>query len=233
MHTFPMVDSIEGLPDLGPLELPPIPEGFESLPRAERERQLAVRDAQQAMLDLCVDLENVHLDFAPVVTPTVSFHLASAGWRKIGVPTGAPRGKLKREVERFEAMLHADLLYPQDARGTSIDFNFAPALRDAIAKHLALRGWRMVSRKRMIKRRDMSAIGAVGVWDDACTWVPIGAPDRAEDDLRPEDTVDSKDRPADVRALAARRDGYVPEPPRSWAVKPVVNFIDEERPDDE
>lgn len=232
MHAFPMVDSIEGLPDLGPLELPPIPGGFDSLPRSEQDRQLAVRDAQQALLAIRVDLDNLDLDFAPVVTPTVSYHLALCGWRKIGRITGAPSGKLKREVDRFEAMLHADLLYPMDARGTSVDFNFAPALRAAISRHLALRGWRLVSHKRYIKRRDMSAIGAVGVWDDACTWVPSSAPDRAEDDLRPDDTVDSKDRPADVRALAARRDGYEPEPPRSWSVKPVVNFIDEERPDE-
>lgn len=232
MHAFPMVDEIEGLPDLGPLELPTIPKGFDALPRAERERQLAVREAQQAMLDLCADLGNLQLDWAPVVMPTVAYHLAACGWRKIAVATGAPRGKLKREVDRFEVMLRADLRYPQDARATSIDFNFAPALRDAIARHLALRGWRMVSHKRYIKPREMSAIGAVGVWDDACTWVPVSAPDRAEDDLRPEDTVDSKDRPADVRALAARRDGVVPERPRQWSVKPAVNFIDEERPDE-
>ncbi|WNM74114.1 minor tail protein [Mycobacterium Phage Nergal] len=224
----PYVESLEGLPDLGPLELPPIPDGFDELPEAERDRQLAVRDAQEANLGLVGDLANVRLEFAPVVAPTVAYHLALCGYRRTAIPTG----KMKTSQRLAESVIHADLLYPQDARGAQVDFNFAPALRDAIARHLALRGWRLDPAKRWIKRRDMSAIGAVGVWDNACCWVPVGAPDRAEDDLRPEDTVHSKDRPPDVRALAARRDGITPEPPQQWSVKPQVNFIDEERPEE-
>jgi hypothetical protein len=225
----PYVESIEGLPDLGPLELPPIPDNFDELPEAERERQLAVRDAQRAHLEMMADLGNVRTEFAPVVAPTVAYHLTCCGWRRTAIPTG----KMKTPQRLAESQIRADLLYPQDARGAQVDFNFAPALRDAIAKHLALRGWRLDQSKRYIKRREMSAIGAVGVWDDACCWVPVSAPDRAEDDLRPDDTVESTHRPPDVRALAARRDSYKPEPPRQWSVKPQVNFIDEERPDDE
>jgi hypothetical protein len=224
----PYVESLEGLPDLGPLEMPPLPDGFDELPEQERERQLAVRGAQEANLGLLGDLTNVRLEFAPVVGPTVAYHLALCGYRRTAVPTGV----MKTSQRLAESLIHADLLYPQDARGANVDFNFAPALRNAIAKHLALRGWRLDTTKRFIKRRDMSAISAVGVWEDACVWVPVWAPDRAEDDLRPEDKADSTDRPADVRALAARRDGYVPPPPQQWSVKPQVNFIDEERPDD-
>lgn len=226
MMLQPIVESLDGLPDLGPLELPSIPDGFDDLPAEERARQLAVRDAQEANLQLVDDLRNVHLDFAPVVAPTVAYHLTLCGYRRTAVPTG----KLKTSQRLAESVIHSDLLYPQDFRGAQIDFNFAPALRDAIARHLAMRGWRLDASKRLLKRRDMNAIGAVGVWTDACTWVHISAPDRAEDDLRPDDTADSTHRPPDVRALAARRDGYVPEPPQQWSVKPQVNYIDEERP---
>lgn len=222
----PYVESLEGLPDLGPLELPEIPDGFDTLPNEERARQLAVRDAQEANLGILRDLASVRLDFAPVIPPTVAYHLTLCGWRR----TAIPATKVRTSQRLAESMIHADLLYPQDARGTQVDFNFAPALRDVIARHLALRGWRLDAAKRLLKRRDMSAIGATSVWDDACCWVHISAPDRAEDDLRPEDTATSTDRPPDVRALAARRDGIEPKRPTEWSVKPVINFIDEERP---
>lgn len=225
----PVVESLSGLPDLGPLELPPIPDGFDTLPEPEQRRQLAVREAQQAQLQLVDDLRGIRMDFAPVVLPTVAYHLTLCGWRR----TAAASRQLKTGQRFAESLIVGDLLYPQDARGARVDFNYAPALRDAIALHLALRGWRLDAGKRLIKRRDMAGIAAAGVWADACVWVPIGAPDRAEDDLRPEDTADSTDRPDDVRALAARRDGYQPQRPREWSVKPEVNFIDEERPDDE
>lgn len=223
----PYVESLEGLPDLGPLEMPPLPDDFDTWPEDLREHALTIRDTQQAMMDLARDLGNIRMDFAPVVLPTVAYHLTLCGWRK----TAAATGKAKTPQRLAESQIIADLLYPQDARGAQVDFNFAPALRDVIANHLALRGWRLDQSKRRIKRRDLSAIAAAGVWSDHCIWVPVGAPDRAEDDLRPEDTAGSTDRPTDVRTLAARRDGVMPEPPPQWSVKPTVNFIDEERPE--
>ncbi|QFG08875.1 minor tail protein [Mycobacterium phage MalagasyRose] len=222
----PYVESIEGLPDLDDLELPPLPDNFDQLDSEVQAHVVKVRDTQQAILDLRHDLGNLNLTYAPVVLTTAVYHLALCGWRR----TAQPTGKVNTSVRLAEALLLDDLRDPRDARGASVDFRFAPALRDAIARYLAQRGWRLDYARRLIKARPLSAIAATGVWDDAVVWVPIDAPDRAEDDLRPDDTADSTDRPADVRALAARRDGIQPLRQQLWSVKPTVNFIDEERP---
>ena len=51
----PYVESLEGLPDLGPLEMPELPDDFDTWPEALRTHALAIRDAQQAMLDALPD----------------------------------------------------------------------------------------------------------------------------------------------------------------------------------
>lgn len=225
--TFPIVDGIDG--DIKPLprQLPEIPRAaVEALPVEEQRKLAAVRDAQQTMLDLAHELRDVKSDYAPVLIPTLSFHITMCGYRKTAAPYPLDAlGQL--DVENARKAIHADLDYPVDARGTVVVFNVAPALRNAVAVHLSRLGYRCDPDKRLIKKRAMP-----GLLGDACTWVHKDAPDSAADDLQPSDTADSRHRPPDVRALAAQRDGVQPVTPKQWQVRPKVEFIDEERPEE-
>ncbi|MGH3956482.1 MAG: phage gene 29 protein family protein [Mycobacterium sp.] len=222
--TFPVVDAIEG--DIKPLphRLPEIPsEAVEALPPEEQRKLAAVRDAQQTMLDLARELRDIKSDYAPVLIPTLSFHITMCGYRKTAAPY--PMDALGRlDVENARKVIDSDLDYPVDARGTVVVFNVAPALRNAVAVHLSRLGYRLDPSKRQIKKRPMP-----GMLGDACTWVHRDAPDSAAEDLQPSDTAESRHRPPDVRALAAERDGVQPVTPKPWQVRPKVEFIDEER----
>lgn len=211
-----------------------LPDEVRALSPALQAKVVEIRDGQRAYLDMVEDMRRVYTAYAPVCATTIAYHLTLCGWRRTGIAYPLSVKQLSGGVEDAQALLAGDLVDIPDSRHTVLDLRSAPALRDAVARHFALCGYRLDPSKRLVKKRFMSAIGAVGVWDDACVWVPADAPDRAADDLQPGDTEDSRDRPADVRTLAARRDGVAPQSPQPWTIGgPKVNFIDEERPDAE
>lgn len=133
-----------------------------------------------------------------------------------------------RDIQRAYLELLEVMEYPVDQNGRVHDLNAMSAATLGIAWTAVLYGFRR-SGKALIKKR---RIVAPGVYDNACTWVDVNAPDIAERDLQPGDYSDDRLRPPDVRGLAARRDGEGPVVVAEWSTKARVNYVDEPRPED-
>lgn len=133
-----------------------------------------------------------------------------------------------RDIQRAYLELLEVMDYPVDQNGRVHDLNAMSAAKMGIAWTAALYGFRRTADPLIKKRR----IVAPGVYDNACTWVDINAPDIAELDLQPGDYSDDRLRPPDVRGLAAIRDGEGPIVTAEWHTKAEVRYVDEERPED-
>ncbi|AMQ66961.1 MULTISPECIES: phage gene 29 protein family protein [Mycolicibacterium] len=131
-----------------------------------------------------------------------------------------------RDVQRAYMELLEVMEYPVDQRGVPHDLNAMSASVLAIAWTAALYGFRR-SGDALIKKRKMFG---PGLYENACTWVDVNAPDDAERDLKPGDFSDDRLRPPDVRGLAARRDGEGPQVIAEWHTKAEVRYTDEPRP---
>lgn len=139
----------------------------------------------------------------------------------------AKRVAQMRDIQRAYLELLEVMEYPVDANGRVHDLNAMSASVLGIAWTAALYGFRRSASPLIKKRR----ITAPGVYDNACTWVGINAPDDAERDLQPGDFSDSRLRPPDVRAAAARRDGEGPAVLAEWHQPVRVTYSDEPRPE--
>lgn len=133
-----------------------------------------------------------------------------------------------RDIQRAYLELLEVMDYPIDQNGRVHDLNHMSASTLAIAWTSVLYGFRRSAEPLIKKRR----ITAPGVYDNACTWVGINAPDDAETDLRPGDFSDDRLRPPDVRGMAAVRDGEEPRVTAQWHTTAQVTYIDEPRPKD-
>lgn len=133
-----------------------------------------------------------------------------------------------RDAQRAYLELLEVMEYPVDQAGRPHDLNAMSSAVLAIAWTAVLYGFRR-SGEPLIKKRK---IIAPGVYENACTWVPIDAPDDVERDLRPGDYQHDRLRPPDVRAAAARRDGDEPQVLAEWRTTAKVTYRDEPRPED-
>ena len=133
-----------------------------------------------------------------------------------------------RDIQRAYMELVEVMEYPVDQSGRVHDLNAMPAAVMGIAWTAALYGFRR-SGPALIKKRRL--VGP-GLYENACTWVDVNAPDDAERDLQPGDFSHDRLRPPDVRGLAARRDGEGPQVIAEWHTKAEVRYTDEPRPKD-
>lgn len=133
-----------------------------------------------------------------------------------------------RDIQRAYLELLEVMEYPVDQNGRVHDLNAMSAATLAVAWTAVLYGFRRSADPLIKKRR----IIAPGVYENACTWVDIKAPDLAEKDLRPGDFSDDRLRPPDVRGMAASRDGEGPPVMAEWHTRAQVRYVDEPRPED-
>lgn len=133
-----------------------------------------------------------------------------------------------RDIQRAYLELVEVMEYPVDQQGRVHDLNAMSAAVMAIAWTASLYGFRR-SADPLIKKRHLFG---PGLYENACAWVDVNAPDDPERDLQPGDFSDSRLRPPDVRAAAARRDGEGPQILAEWSTKAQVRYIDEPRPED-
>ncbi|PVB16376.1 hypothetical protein DDJ71_19510 [Mycobacteroides abscessus] len=131
-----------------------------------------------------------------------------------------------REIQRAYLELLEVMEYPVDQNGRVHDLNHMSATILAIAWTAVLYGFRRTATAHIKKRR----MHGPGIYENACTWVDVNAPDDAERDLQPGDYSDDRLRPPDVRGLAARRDGEGPVLTAEWHTKPEVRYTDAPRP---
>lgn len=110
-----------------------------------------------------------------------------------------------KEIESASLQLAEDLKYPVDAYGNVMDMNHLPDVVVGLVYHLIRCGWRPEEEKRLIKARRI--IGG-GYYEDLVTYVGVDEPDTP---------------------IVIERN---PQPtPEEWSVKPVVNIIEEPRPE--
>lgn len=133
-----------------------------------------------------------------------------------------------RDIQRAYLELVEVMEYPIDQNGKVHDLNAMSAAVLGIAWTASLYGFRRTGEPLVKKRR----IVQPGVYDNACTWVPIGAPDDPDRDLQPGDYSADRLRPPDVRGLAAQRDGDGPAVVAQWHTQAQVTYTDEPRPKD-
>ncbi|MBE5453512.1 hypothetical protein E3G52_000376 [Mycobacteroides abscessus] len=134
-----------------------------------------------------------------------------------------------REIQRAYLELLEVMEYPVDQNGRVHDLNHMTASVMAIAWTAVLYGFRR-SADAHIKKRHVTG---PGVYENACTWVDVNAPDDAERDLQPGDYSNNRLRPPDVRGLAARRDGEGPVVFAEWHTKAEVRYTDAPRPEED
>ncbi|WP_131813046.1 hypothetical protein [Mycolicibacterium fortuitum] len=133
-----------------------------------------------------------------------------------------------RDIQRAYLEMLEVMEYPVDQNGRVHDLNAMSAATLGIAWTAVLYGFRRSAEPLIKKRR----IVAAGVYDNACTWVDVRAPDLAERDLRPGDYSSDRLLPPDVRGMAAAREGEGPTVTAEWHTKPKVRYVDEPRPED-
>ncbi|QBP29682.1 hypothetical protein SEA_TYPHA_25 [Mycobacterium phage Typha] len=149
----------------------------------------------------------------------------------VGLNAGLDREKARkvadmRDIQRAYMELMEVMEFPVDQRGVPHDLTAMSASALAIAWTAVLYGFRRTG-PALIKKRKMFG---PGIYENACTWVDVNAPDDAERDLQPGDFSDDRLRPPDVRGLAARRDGEGPQVIAEWHTKAEVRYTDEPRP---
>lgn len=166
-------------------------------------------------------------------THTLQIALTKIQDTVIGVQAGLPTNQTEkvaqmRDIQRAYAELLEVMEYPIDQNGRVHDLNamFPSAL--GIAWTAVLYGFRRTGVPYIKKRH----ITGSGVYENACTWVPVDAPDDAARDLKPGDYSDDRLRPPDVRGMAAQRDGEGPQVSAEWHTKAEVTYTDEPRPKD-
>lgn len=133
--------------------------------------------------------------------------------------------------------------YPVDERGRTYDLRFLDlggskeavlasgpscggSVLRAIFYTMTLLGFRKTE-KSYIKPRVIPGTGGMH------TWVDIRKPDTAEEELRPEHKQSMINLPADVRALAAKRDGEDGLAAQvEWHTRANIEFVDAPRPED-
>lgn len=111
-----------------------------------------------------------------------------------------------KELEAAALQLAEDLKYPVSAKGHVLDMNHLPDVPEVLVYHLIRCGWRPDPEKRVIKQRRV--IGG-GYYEDLVTYVGVDEPD--------------------TPVVVERNPQPIPE---EWSVKPVVNVIEEPRPND-
>ncbi len=147
---------------------------------------------------------------------------------KTGDPDQARKVAAMRDIQRAYMELLEVMEYPIDPNGTVHDLNAIGPSVLGIAWTAALYGFRRSGDPLIKKRR----IDGNGIYDNACTWVSVDAPDDARRDLRPGDYSTDRLRPPDVRGMAATRDGEGPTVTAEWHTRPDVTYVDEPRPKD-
>jgi hypothetical protein len=133
-----------------------------------------------------------------------------------------------RDIQRAYVELLEVMEFPVDQNGRVHDLSAMSAATLGIAWTAVLYGFRRSGDALLKKRR----IIAPGVYENACTWVDVNAPEIAELDLRPGDYSDDRLRPPDVRGLAASRDDEGPQVMAEWHTQVKVRHVDEPRPED-
>lgn len=133
-----------------------------------------------------------------------------------------------RDIQRAYMELLEVMEYPIDQAGKTHDLNAITPAVLGIAWTASLYGFRRSADPLIKKRR----INLPGLYDNACTWVDVNAPDDAARDLQPGDFSADRLRPPDVRGMAASRDGEEPAVIAEWHVTPAVTYTDEPRPKD-
>lgn len=133
------------------------------------------------------------------------------------------------EVQRVYMQLLEDMIDPVDQNGRTHDMRGMESTRLAICWTLALCGYRRTAQA-YIRKRQVKDIP--GVYQGCYVWVDARAPEKAEDQIRPEDRSDNKLLPPDVRSMVAIRNGDEPKLLAEWHVKvdPKIEF--EPRPRD-
>lgn len=137
--------------------------------------------------------------------------------------TAEARNELQQAVYDF-----ADALdYPVDNGGRRYDIRF---LKHLLCYHLPRVGGRIHPELAVIKKRRLPP--SPGVWDDACEWVPLSAPDSIDDELAGASMHDLSKLSRAARAEAIRRLGgdgapVNPDPnAQPWHVQTHISFDD-------
>lgn len=117
------------------------------------------------------------------------------------------------EIESTMLLFAEHIKYPlarpnKQGEHAVLMMNYLPDLPDTLAYHFTRLGWRHHPEKALVKQRRI--VG--GLFDDLVTYVPLSEPDEPI-------VVQKPDEPP-------------PVDPNLWPVKPRVNIVDEERPDD-
>lgn len=111
------------------------------------------------------------------------------------------------DIEATAELLAEWLKYPVDAHGRILDMNHLPDVAVTLAYHLTRGGWRWHPDKALIKPK---RVVGPGYYEDLVTYVDV--------------------KESDEPVVVERN----PQPePQEWSVKPVVNVVDEPRPEDD
>lgn len=121
-------------------------------------------------------------------------------------------------VQRVYLQLMEDLVNPIDQNGRNHDTQAIPATVLAIAWTMSLLGYRRVADP-YIKRRGR-------------LWVDVRLPDDPAEQLQDDHKASDTTLPADVRAMAAERDGDEPRIMAEWHVPVEPQIVDAPRPKD-